>query len=486
LKSFQTKEEAVMDEWVIEEMGAADLKDKRLDVRLKELLTQLGRQPVASIPQACGGHAEMIGAYRFFDNDKATFAAILSPHTKKTLERIAAQPTVLAVQDTTEIDLTRPEQQVKGAGPLDKGARQGLLLHPLHAFTPDGTPLGTIDAMCWTRDPSKPPSTRAIRASTPIECKESFRWVQAHRMAAEAAKQCPNTRLVSIGDSEADIYELLAEPTGADWIVRACYNRVVESSDKGPDCTTDLRQRLFERPVSYCEQIPVRGRKLHYSCDKRTRRQPRISRQAAVEVRAATLTLRPPRRHDRILPPVTINAVLVLELNPPADEAPVEWLLLTSLPVDDIEQIRAVVSYYSVRWMIEVFFRVIKSGCRIEKRRFESIERVYSCLAVYLIIAWRTLYVCRLARSCPDIDCEVIFEPAEWKSVWKVVKRVDPPSQPPTLGVFVPLLARLGGYVEKKNSPPGPQTVWIGLQRACDFALCWKMFGPEAKGDVNV
>jgi hypothetical protein len=471
-----------MDEWVMEETRGVDLNDKRLNARLNELLTQLGRRPTASIPEACGGNAEMAAAYRFFDNPKTNFDAILAPHIEKTLERIAAQHTVLAVQDTTEIDLTRPEQQVKGAGPLDKGARKGLLLHPLHAFTPDGTPLGTLGATCWTREPSKLPSTRSIRAATPIEQKESFRWVQAQRMAGEAAKRCPGTRLVSIGDSEADIYELLVEPAGVNWIVRSCYDRVViESSDKVPENTVYLRERLLEQPVAYSEQIPVRGRKIPYSCDQRARRQPRTSRQAMVEVRAATLTLRPPRRHDRDLPPVTINAVLVSELDAPEGDIPIEWLLLTSLPVDDMEQIHTVVDYYSVRWMIEMLFRVLKSGCKIEKRRLENIERVYPCLAVYLIIAWRTLYVCRLARSCPDIECEVIFEPAEWKSVWKVVKQADPPSQPPTLAEFIPLLARLGGYVAKKNSPPGPQTIWIGLQRACDFAICWKMFGPEAK-----
>ena len=137
--------------WVLEETSTADLKDKRLNHRLREVLSQLGERPTASIPAACGGHAEMTAAYRLFDNQKATFAAILAPHTEATRQRVAQQAVVLLVQDTTEVDVTRPEQQVVGAGPLDGGPRRGALLHPLHAFTPDGTPLGTLHALAWVR-----------------------------------------------------------------------------------------------------------------------------------------------------------------------------------------------------------------------------------------------------------------------------------------------------------------------------------------------
>lgn len=120
----------------------------------------------------------------------------------------------------------------------------------------------------------------------------------------------------------------------------------------------------------------------------------------------------------------------------------------------------------------------------MEQRYFEHIERLLPCLAVYLIVAWRTLYVCRLGRACPEIDCEAVFEPSEWKSVWKVVKRADPPAAVPSLGVMVRLVAQLGGYVNRKHcDPPGPQTVWIGLQRMQDFAKCWRLFGPNAENE---
>lgn len=473
--------------WVIDEMKTADLNDKRLNDRLREVLSQLADRPTASIPAACGGRADMEAAYRLFDNEKATFDNILQAHTEATRQRIAEQSVVVLVQDTTEINLTRPQQQVKGAGPLDGNSRRGALLHPLHAFTPDGTPLGTVAAEAWTREEETVCASlsKAERAAKPIEGKESHRWVRTLQQAQVEAEHCPSTQLICVADSEADIYELVVqamnEPRRCDWIIRACQDRAL-LDENGEKSTDKLHDALLAQPVRWIQTIQVRGRQAKVSCEKRGRRQPRQSRQAEVEVRTGTVTLRPPYRADRTLPPATINVVLVREINPPPGEEPVEWLLLTSLPVDTDEAVRLIVQYYCVRWMIEVFFRVLKSGCRVEERRFEELDRLLNCLAVYLIVAWRTLYVCRLGRSCPDVSCEAVFEPSEWKSVWKVTRREDPPSEPPTLGTMLRLVAQLGGYVNRKGSgPPGPQTVWIGLQRAHDFAICWELFGPEAR-----
>src|SRR5262249_16209117 len=136
---------------------------------------------------------------------------------------------------------------------------------------------------------------------------------------------------------------------------------------------------------------------------------------------------------DRQLPRVTANAVLVTEIDPPAGDEPVEWLLLTTLPIDTPEQVRDITQYYSVRFLIEVFFRILKSGCRVEERRFEHMDRLLPCVAIYLIVAWRTFLLCRLGRSCPDLNCEAVFEPSEWKAVWTLVQRRPLPAQPPRL-----------------------------------------------------
>jgi hypothetical protein len=466
--------------WVQDELVTADLDDARLDLRFALVLSALGRRPNLSIPAACGGRAEMMAAYRFFDNLKVTFPKVLRPHADRTRQRLAGQPVALLVQDTTEADLTRPDSVVQDAGELD-GARRGVLVHVLHAFTPEGTPLGTVWAEILNRTAGVSHAPKAQKEHdkkhTPIEDKESLRWLTGLQKAREVAEELPGVSCVCVADSEADVYELFAEPRGPlQVLIRACQDRAVQ-----PDTGEHLRARVLAEPVLYTVALAIRGRQAKTGAETRGRRQNRQSRQATVEVRAATVTLRPPWRCDRVLPEVTVNVVLVREPNPPAGAPPVEWLLLTTLPIATPEQVRTVVEYYCLRWCIELLFRTLKSGCRVEERRFEHIDRVLPCLALFLIVAWRTLAVCRLSRECPDLDCQAVFEPSEWRAVWAAVHKQKPPKKPPGLAALVHLIARLGGYVERPKSEPGPQTVWIGLQRMYDLAWAWDTFGPGAK-----
>jgi hypothetical protein len=472
--------------WARDEVGGADLGDTRLDNRFAILLSTLGSRPNLSIPAACCGRAETKAAYRFFDNDKTTFQKVIEPHMAQTKVRMALQKVVLLTQDTTEIDLTRPEQDVRGAGELD-GTRQGLLLHEMQAFTPDGIPLGTAWAEPINRTEGVSHASAAEkskkRKQTPIEDKESLRWLTGLREARQVAQELPEVQCVCIADSEADIYELFAEPRGEQpvhWLVRACQDRALDGGE-----SPRLRDHVLATPALYEVELTIRGRKAETAAEDRARRQNRETRQAKVEVRAASVTRRPPYRPDRQLPPVTVNVVLVREMKPPPGETPVEWILVTTLPIDTLEQVRTIVEYYCVRWCIEILFRTLKSGCRIERRRFEHIDRVLPCLGLCLIVAWRTLFVCRMGRSCPDLDCEAIFEPSEWKAVWMAVKRKKPPKQVPRLSEMVHLVASLGGYIERPESEPGPQTLWIGIQRMYDLAWAWDTFGPEAKIGVE-
>jgi hypothetical protein len=467
--------------WAEEEVAQVDLGDKRLDDRLVTVLSELGSRPNLSIPAACSGRAEMKAAYRFFDNEKVTLEKVLEPHIARTKERMAEHPLVLLVQDTTENDLTRPEQEVEGAGELD-GARRGFLLHEMQAFTPEGTPLGTVWAEVVNRTAGVSHAAVADkqqqRKHSPIEEKESMRWLTGLRQARQVAQELTGVQCVCIGDSESDIYEVFAEPRGevpVEWLIRACQDRATSESGK------HLRDRVLATPVLYQVELLIRGRSAKTAAEDRARRQNRESRKAQVEVRATRVTLRPPPRPDRKLPAVTVNVVLVREPNPPSGETPVEWILVTTLPVDTLEQVRTVVAYYCVRWCIEILFRTLKSGCRIERRRFEHLDRFLPCVGLYLIVAWRTLFVCRMGRSCPDVDCQAIFEPSEWKAVWVAVKRKKPPKKIPRLADMVHLIASLGGYVERPHSEPGTQTLWIGLQRMYDLAWAWDTFGPGAK-----
>jgi hypothetical protein len=478
----------VLASWVVEEMKTGELRDERLNKRFAELVDCLAKRPTASIPAACGGAAETAAAYRFFDNGKVTFESVLQPHIDATRERIAHQPEVVLVQDTTEIDLTRPTQQVAGAGPLDD-SRRGALLHLMHAFTPNGTALGTLHAVPNVRSddtPTNATKSRAERYQIPIEEKESYRWLVALCQAQEEARRQSQTRFVVVADSESDIYEVLAQaalgPPNCHWIVRAGQDRALDT-DLGSKTglAGAMRAELIGAPMLYTATIHVRGRKAKVSCQTSPRKQSRESRKAQVEVRATRLPLRTTYRPDRKLPAVEVNAVLVREIAPPEGEPAVEWILLTDLPVDGIEAVRAIIDYYTLRWLIEVFFRTLKSGCRAEARRFEHIDRLLPCLAMYLIVTWRTMFVCHLGREFPEISCEAVFEPAEWKSTYRVVHGKTPETSP-TLADMVRTVAQLGGYVNRKRAdPPGPQTVWLGLQRVHDISLCWRTFGPEAR-----
>jgi hypothetical protein len=402
---------------------------------------------------------------------------------------------VLCVQDTSEIELTRPQQPVAGAGPLAEASRQGIFLHLVEAFPPDGTPLGQVWSHTWARDEStlatSPQDKRKQRQAAPIEDKESFRWLEGLRKTRALAEHCPGGTCVCVAASEADIDELFAAPRGESnpvhFLIRLCQNRAlaVAAADANAVALQArlIRERVAAAPLRFTQTITVRGRQPKVACEDRGRRQPRKGRQAVGEVRATTMTLRPPARPDRQLPDVTVNVVLVRERNPPAADEPVEWLLLTTLPIDDDEQVRTILPYYCVRWMMEVFFRVLKSGCRVEERRFERVERLERCLAVYEMVAWRTLFVCRLGRGCPDLDCEAVFEPSEGKSVWMAVPRQTPPKEPPRLAAMIRLIAQRGGYVNRphRKDPPGPQTIWLGMQRMHDLAWGWETFGPGAK-----
>ena len=493
----------MVSDWASAESVSADFGDERLDRRFAIIVSNFGNRPNLSIPAGCLGRAEMEATYRFTDNEQVTFEKILAPHRQCALARAAEHKVALFVQDTTEIDLTRPEQQVVGAGALDGSRRRGLFAHLVHVFSGDGTPLGTSAAQIINRteclkEPGRKGKKTKIqkekeRTQKPIEQKESMRWLDGLRSVREAAGKLPNTQCICIGDSEADIYELLAEPREAaggrpvDFIFRACRERALkmEPDNSAPAAEVPqaryLREAVMATPALYTVQMLIRGRIAKTGLDTKGRHQARDSRQANLEVRAASVRLRPPYRPDRKLPAVTVNVVIVREIGVPPGEVPVEWILLTTLPIDTLEQVKAVVDYYCTRWNIEILFRTLKSGCRIEQRRFEHVDRTERALGLYLIAAWRTMFVAWMGRECPDMDCEAIFEPSEWKAVWTATQRKTPPKKRPRLQEIVTLIAQLGGYVPRKNSEPGTQTVWIGMQRMYDLALAWDAFGPETK-----
>ena len=484
--------------WVEDELHSIDLRDKRLEKRMASLLETLSRSSTASIPAACDDRAEMEAAYRFFDNEKVDFETVLAPHIDATYSRVARQKVALLVQDTTELDLTRPSSEMEGVGPLHNGRRSGALLHLTHAFTTDGTPLGTVCAETWTRekqvDQSASTKKKQKRSASEkrIDCarrtleeKESVRWLRTAEHCVDVQKELPDTQLVMLADRESDISDVIAycsRQQTCDWIIRGGTGRVL--AKESPDEPSVLvREELSATKARFTKELDIRARQSWGTDTLRKAQRPgradRDARAVTVSVFASKVTLNDSRhrRPDGI----TVNAVLVRELHPPRNKRPIEWLLLTSLPVKTRKQIELVIAYYEQRWTIEILFKVLKSGCRIEERRFGHIDRFLPALALYLIIAWRSFYVCRVSRTHENASCELVFTTAEWKSVYAIVKKQRPPKTPPKLMEMTKLLATLGGYINRKSTgPPGPQSIWIALQRMHDFANAWLTFGPGA------
>jgi len=206
----------------------------------------------------------------------------------------------------------------------------------------------------------------------------------------------------------------------------------------------------------------------------------REARQATLEIREQRVRLKAPYRKHTTLPNVEINVVLVRETSSPSDEEAVEWLLITTLPISTAEEVLLVVDYYTGRWPIEVFFRVFKSGCQVERIQLETSARLLPCLMLYKIVAWRVLYLTVLGRECPELPSDMLFTADEWKPVWKITSEEPIPRNAPNLRTFLSLLAQLGGRNgRRKDGPPGPQSLWIGIRRMTDFAIAWRAFGPD-------
>ncbi len=458
-----------MEAWVIEETATADLGDARLEQRLGVVLNRLGDKPGISIPAASRGWAEIQAAYRFFSNDKVNMEKILSAHEAATVERIKSHPVVLLVNDTTQLNYV-VERKKEGLGTIRTQEYTRYHLHPTIALTPDRLCLGTIKAKFWQR----PEETEGhLRKQKAIKDKESIRWLESYEKACEISREVPDSLIVSIGDRESDIYEYYQLYTESDarhraqWLVRAAWNRRVTTTKGTKSNLWDTMARAPKRgTVSF--ELPSSGS--------------RKARTVTQVIRSKQVVFDGVQRKGGRLPPLKINVVYAKETRAPNGEKPVEWMLLTSVPVETFEQCQEVIHWYTCRWEIEIYFKVLKSGCRIQDLQFEHPKRLQACLAVYMIVAWRVMFIEMLARTAPEISCSEIFEEPEWKSVYAIVEGKTPPKKAPMLKPFVNMLASLGGYIGRKNDgPPGPKTIWIGLQRMHDFALA-----TQASSNFNI
>ena len=452
-------------DWAEEEFGAAELGDVR---RVKRLLT-MGRdfyaKPQSNIPQTCGTPAKTKAAYRFFDDPYHTMDKLLTPHYESTVNRVAKEKVVLAVQDTTYLNYTA-HPETEGLGPIgnrNDGGAIGLVLHDTMAFNLEGTPLGLLNVQCWAREFVEAGREKRRPKELPIAEKESNKWLVSYRTVAVAQTRCPQTLLVSMGDREADVYELfheaLSDPQGPKLLIRADRDRLL-SEGQG-----HLWDYVKAQPLRGIQQVQV------------PRQGQRPARVAELEIRLAPVTLKPPELKPE-LGELTLWAIAAVEVNyAPEVEEPIEWLLLTTLMIETFEHATEKLNWYAKRWGIEVYHRTLKSGCKIEERQFGKVERLEPCLAIDLVVAWRIFHLTKLEREVPNVPCTIFFEEAEWKAlVAYKTQNPAPPENPPTLREALHMVASLGGFLGRKNDgEPGTKSLWLGLQRLDDMTAMWKI-----------
>ncbi|MDP2755780.1 MAG: IS4 family transposase, partial [Nitrospirota bacterium] len=337
----------------------------------------------------------------------------------------------------------------------------GLMLHGTLAVNTEGTPLGLLAAQCWARDPAAY-GKKAKRHKLPIEEKESNKWLTSFKAATATAKACPDTTVVSVGDREADIYELFAlaaqTPKSPLLLVRAQHDRkLLEEQGR-------LSEHLSGISAAGIQEIIV------------PRKGDRQARNAQLSIRYSQVVLAPPTgKNGRT--PLSIWAILADEQGPPEGITPLRWLLLTTAPTDSFAKACEHLSWYTQRWTIEVFHRTLKSGCRIENRQLGSANRLEACLAIDLVVAWRIHHLTKLGRETPDVPCSIYFEEAEWKALTTfVTKKATDTDRPPTLREAIRMVAMLGGFLARKSDgEPGTQSLWLGLQRLDDITEMWKV-----------
>jgi len=453
-------------DWAEQEFGNVRLRDRRHRQRLFTVARDFYAQPAANIPQACQSRAKTKAAYRLFGHKAVSMEAILSSHYHSTMERIAREklPIVLTVQDTTSFNYDT-HADMEGLGPINKrvDGAQGILLHDTMAYSPEGTALGLVDVQVWARDP-KQFGKRHLRYERPIEQKESFKWLKSFQAAARLQRQLGTpTMVVSVGDREADVYELFllaqSDPANPKLLVRAESDRRVKG----------IRACLWE----YMESQAVAGEHVVHI----PRKKGRALRHAALQIRFAEVELRPPKRKPT-LGALKVWVVYVTEVDAPSQKDAVEWMLLTSVEVNDLEQALEKVEWYKKRWGIEEYHRTIKSVCRIENRQLADRTVWQNCLAIDLVVAWRIEHLKKLSRTRPQAPCSIAFEEHEWQALLAFKRPDQPlPSIAPNVREITRLTAELGGFLGRKSDgEPGSTTLARGLQRLQDIATAFLIF----------
>ncbi len=453
--------------WVDQELDGAYFQDVRLGKRLRTLLGLMSNGLGQTIPLACQDWANTKAAYRFFSNPRINEEEILSGHFASTQARASAIPEpLLVLHDTTEFVYQSGEP---GVGLISNLPRKrtvcGLLMHSSLVVTTGGLPLGLGAVKFWTRKHFK--GTTALKRKInptriPIEEKESFKWLENIRQATELLQR--PTDCIHVADREGDLFELFctAQELGAKFLVRTCVDRLAK------DGNTTINRVMKRQEAKGTHEIEVRDE----DGKKDT---------ATVEIKYERMRVLPPIGKKAAYPELELTVIHARETAKPRRREPIEWKLLTNLPVQTLEDALEKIEWYALRWKIETFHKILKSGCRAEQAKLRTAERLSRLLAVFCILSWRIFWMTMVCRINPEARPEDALTATEMRLLDSLVARPEAEDQP-HLRSYLLKIARLGGYLARASDPPPGNTVmWRGVSRLADIHLGFLL----AKGDVG-
>ena len=440
--------------WVQDEFLEAKFDDRRLFLRFLIIAEHLARLPEAPVNQASEGWKKTKAAYRFFDNDRIKAETILDPHKRKTSKRAHNQQApILVIQDTTFLNYSHMASS-EDLGPIGKlhESCMGLVMHTSMAISTHALPLGIVDQTIWARRKDEHGKTEK-RKQRALQDKESYRWIEALRRYHKLLKHSP--MVVTVCDREADIYDLFREAASlkTNFLVRAKYDRSLGDEK--------LWEFMARQPVvkSYSIEVP----------EQETYPQ----RTADVEVRFASVPIRYPTDRPRAekAPDMEAFAVYVREPNPPSSAEPLDWMLLTTVPVTSPDQAVERIEWYKLRWRIEIFHRILKSGCCVEHARFEKNHRRIPYLTLKSIIAWQLLLLTHFHRIHPNQPAATLLSPVECNALYAAINKHLPRDLSFSARQAIRWLGQLGGFLGRKGDrEPGPTAIWRGWQRLQDYS----------------
>lgn len=453
--------------WLQRELAGCQFKDERLGKRFSMVLKQLNEGTAESIPLACQDWANTKAAYRFFANERVSEADILAGHFRATRERTATVGgTLLVLHDTTEFSYPR-----ENIGLLHKGRRNwghplgchplcGISMHSSLVVTPAGLPLGLSAVKFWTRKVFKGTNELKRRVNPtriPIGEKESVRWVD--NLVETAGRLGEPARYVHIGDREADIYELFcaANDVGTHFVIRSAYPRLAA------DGTTKTATQMKEVRLKGLHRIDVRDDAGAVST-------------AVLELRYRRMLVLPPVAKAKDYGPLELTMIYAEERGTPQGRERIRWKLLTDLPVRSCAEAIEKLQWYALRWKIEVFHKVLKSGCKVELSRLRTAPRLVNLIATCCVVAWRIFWLTMLNRSLPAVAPTVALTQFELQLLDQLAPDRKTLAAPPTLSHYIAKIARLGGYLARARDPaPGNIIMWRGLARLTDIALGYSL-----------